>query len=98
MVTLKIKNMIEQQQAQEVEENSPCEVYDPVEKVVDSRKLKPTDMRNNPRVGLPKARLPKEERLIAAREVLRDQVFSKYKVQEWIMFSVNLTNFKYRQG
>ena len=63
-------------------ENKSREVYDPEEKIIDFRRLKPTDMSNNPRVGLPKARPPGEEKLIAAREVLRDQVFHKFKTQE----------------
>ena len=60
----------EQTMKREVEENSCREVYNGDTKTLDFRRLRATDMDNNPRVGLPPPRPDKEEDVLGAKELI----------------------------
>ena len=65
-------------QAQEIVENFTREVFNPVTNTADFRKVRVTDMKANPRVCLPKARPPEEERVLDAKEVIRESIFQDF--------------------
>ena len=71
----------EERMSNDIMENMSREVYNPITKKMDFRKLRVTDMRDNPRVQLPGPRPPDEEKVLAAKEILWDEVIERYKVQ-----------------
>ena len=64
--------------------NMSREVYDPGTKVADFRKMRVTDLKDNPHVHLPRPRPPEEERLLEAKGVIRENIFNQYKDQNCI--------------
>ena len=68
----------EQKMEDEITENSSREVFDRGNKVLDFRKLRVTDMKDNPRVQLPSPRPPAEETVMGAKELLWKEVTEKY--------------------
>ena len=68
----------EERQADDILENQSREVYSPETQTADFRKLRVTDMKDNPRVFLPKPRPPGEERVMASKDVLREEAIQAY--------------------
>ena len=68
----------EEQIIQDITENSSREVYDRGSKVLDFRKLKVYDMKDNPRVQLPPPRPPKEERVLEAKEFMWNETLERF--------------------
>ena len=66
----------------EVEENCCLEVYDTDRKVLDFRRQKATNLRDNPRVYLPTPSPQKEELIMGAKEVYRQEAVETYRVIE----------------
>ena len=62
----------------EVEEESHREVYNEVDKTLDFRKVRVTDMKDNPRVVLPPPRPPQEEAVLTAKELLWNEAIQDY--------------------
>ena len=58
----------------EIVSNMSREVYDPGTKVADFRKMRVTDLKDNPHVHLPRPRPPEEERLLEAKGVIRENI------------------------
>ena len=63
---------------QDITEQSPREVYNPDTKILDYRRLKATDMVDNPRVELPPPRPQTEEQTLAAKELIWQDKIKKY--------------------
>ena len=64
--------------AQVIEDNREREFLDPERGTLDFRRLRPTDIRDCPRLMLPQPRPPPEEAMFQAKEVLWNQVVDKY--------------------
>ena len=61
-----------------LEENKYRETYDPDTKTIDFRKVRATDVKNNPRVCLPPARPVREEAEFMSRNVMVDKVTERF--------------------
>ena len=61
-----------------IAEHQNRETFDPDTNIVDWRKHKATDMRNNPKVYLPKARPVQEELELGAKEFIYTKTIQKY--------------------
>ena len=59
-------------------EHQSREVYNPDTKVADFRRLRVSDMQDNPRVGLPRPRPPAEERTLAGKDHMREQAYTEF--------------------
>ena len=68
----------EERMEREIWEESSREVFDEINKTLDFRKLKVTDMKDNPRVVLPSPRPPGEEAALTAKEQLWNEAVEDY--------------------
>ena len=64
---------------QDLLENQSREVYNPESKVLDFRKLRVTDMTDNPRVCMPIPRPQDEEKVLGAKELVWQDIIEKYR-------------------
>ena len=62
----------------ETQEEAHRETYDETTKTLDLRKVRVTDMKDNPRVELPPPRPPKEEAVMTAKEMLWNEAIEDY--------------------
>ena len=69
----------EETDEQVIMENENREIYNPDTKTLNFNKLKATDMKDCPRVGLPGPRPKKEEELMNAKEVIWSEEIENYK-------------------
>ena len=76
----------------EIREESSREIYDPERKCLDFRKLRVTDMVNNPRVELPHPRPQRKERIMGAKETLWEETVLEYKEKHCSEKGVQRTN------
>ena len=63
---------------QVVLENNQNEIYDPITKKLDFRKLRATLIKNNPRVKMPRARPPLEEAQILTRRTMAHKLATEF--------------------
>ena len=73
-----VQRTLEEKMDDDIVENSSREVFDRDRRILDFRKLRVTDMKNNPRVQLPSPRPPAEEAVMGAKEMLWSEVTDKY--------------------
>ena len=71
---------------QVIEEHSGREFFCPENKTLDFGKLKATDLRNNPRIYLPKPRPAQEESILETKSLLYGQSFDIYKAQNCMRY------------
>ena len=71
-------NIVEKEEINEEEEAKKRQIFDPIEKVIDMRKRRVTDMKENSRVILPKPLSAYEEAKIAVRRENFEKVFGDY--------------------
>ena len=77
-----------------VAENEHQEVYDPVRREIDFRKLVPTKVKNNSRIVLPEARPRKEEAELMSRANMVENVVKQHKKENG--YKCNLTDSEKR--
>ena len=80
---------------QMVQEESHREIWDPNTNTIDFKKVRASDVRNNPRVVIPKARNVKEEAELAARTMMIEDEVKKF-IMENPENEKNLTASEFR--
>ena len=73
-----VVEMEDVQEEQEIREQEYREVYSPEEHSVDFGKLRPTDVKSNPRVCMPKPGNAQQETELMFREMMTEKVIAKY--------------------
>ena len=76
------KDEEEENEEEEVWQAAARQVFDPVEKEFDMRRMKATDCKHNTRVILPKALEPRSEAMMEVRMSEWMKIFSKYKTEK----------------